>query len=114
MAGLAPTKKIGKCLPLCMTKVMQKTAPTIRKERRLLFLQNLCAQEGITQDPDQLTLTDFVSKHPLVAQKVQQNYNVRWMVVKKNGTRKKKMSNLSMTEATPLFKMNQVPFIIFC
>ena len=90
MAGLAPTKKIGKCLPLCMTKVMQKTAPTIRKERRLLFLQNLCAQEGITQDPDQLTLTDFVSKHPLVAQKVQQNYNVRWMVVKKKWHKKEK------------------------
>ena len=47
-------------------------------------------QQGITQDPDQVTLSDFVSKHPLAAQKLQQNYNVRWMVVKKIWRKKEK------------------------
>ena len=90
MAGPALTKKTGKCLPLCMTKAIQKTVPKIQKKRRLLFLQNLFVQEGITKHPDQVTLTDFVSKHSLAAQKVQQNYNVRWMVAKKIWRKKEK------------------------
>ena len=94
MAGPALTKKTGKCLPLCMTKAIQKTVPKIQKKRRLLFLQKLFVQQGITQDPDQVTLSDFVSKHPLAAQKVQQNYNVRWMIVKKIWRKKKKYVTL--------------------
>ena len=94
MAGLAQTKKTGKCLPLCMTKAIQKAVPKIQKKRRLAFLQKLFLQHGITEDPDQLTLSDFVSKHPLATQRLQQNYNVRWMVVKKIWRKKQKYLTL--------------------
>ena len=81
MAKLVPTGKTGKSLPLSLTKALQMTQPKVAKQRRQKFLENLFVQQDITQDLEHWNLIDFVSQHPSAAQKVQQKFNARWVIV---------------------------------
>ena len=83
MAQPAATEKTGKCLPLCLTRALQKTVPKIRKERRHSILQKVFVQHGISDDSEKWNLTDFLLQHPLAAQQLQQTFNIRWVIVKK-------------------------------
>ena len=89
MAKLVPTGKTGKSLPLSLTKALQMTQPKVAKQRRQKFLENLFVQQDITQDLEHWNLIDFVSQHPSAAQKVQQKYNLRWVIVQKQPCRTK-------------------------
>ena len=88
MARLVDTEKTGKCLPLCLTKAVQKTVPQITKKRRHSVLKKLLVHHGISENPEHWSLTDFLLQHPLAAQQLQQNHNVRWVVVKKQNRHK--------------------------
>ena len=90
MAQPAATEKTGKCLPLCLTKAIQKTNPHIRKDRRDLVLKKLFDQHSILENPENWNLADFLQQHPLAAQQLQQTCNVRWVVVKKQWRHKNK------------------------
>lgn len=77
-----PPRKIGKRLPLSLTKALQKTIPFAHTAPRLKFLQKLFIGEGIQDSPKNISLVNFVLHHPLAAQKVQQKYQFRWVVIK--------------------------------
>ena len=83
MAERAPIAKIGKCLPLTLTKALQISKPSIQKQRKKLYLQKLFEKHAISHDPEHCSLVDFLLQHPAAAQTVQQKYNARWVVVQK-------------------------------
>ena len=89
MAERAPIAKIGKCLPLTLTKALQISKPSIQKQRKKLYLQKLFEKHAISHDPEHCSLVDFLLQHPAAAQTVQQKYNARWVVVQKQYRYKK-------------------------
>ena len=90
MAEQDPPKKIGKFLPLSLTKALQKAVPRSQKQRRLQYLNKLFAQENINQNPDSVSLVDFLQWQPKAAQTLQQKFNVCFVVVQKRSYRNRR------------------------
>ena len=111
MAEQVPTGKIGKCLPLSLTKALQKTQPNVVKHRRQKFLKQLFVQQGISQEPDDWSLIDFVSQHPSAAQKVQQKFNARWVIVQQQNL--PKMNKLVYDGSHAIVKNESSPIHFF-
>ena len=113
MAKQGPPRKIGKFTPLSLTSALQKAVPQRRKQRRFKDLQKLFAQEEICQNPNDVSLVDFLKSYPKAAQALQQKFNLRWVVIQNRRFRDNKKVQLLYDGSHAILQQESSPVHYF-